>query len=105
MVFVEQMPARMLRIHQLLQFLAQDFHLIVGKNANTLQVAFFAEEFKLVLAQAVLLPVSGAVEGGTKFADRLVISRQLFAHGRSLRRKKVLRQGPVFEGGPRSLPI
>ncbi len=48
----------MRRIHQLFQFRAQNFHLLVGKNANAFEVAVFAEEFELLLAQAVALPVA-----------------------------------------------
>ena len=59
MIFVEQMPAGMLRIHQLVQFPTQNFHLLVRENANALQIAIFAKEFELFFTQAVLFPVSG----------------------------------------------
>jgi hypothetical protein len=57
-------------VHQLVQFPAQNFHLLVGQNANTLQVAIFAEKFELLIAQSVLLPIRGAVAAGKKLPRR-----------------------------------
>ena len=53
------MPAGVRRIHQLFQFRAQSFHLLVAQNANALQVSVFAEKCELLLAQAVAVPVDG----------------------------------------------
>ena len=53
------MPAGMRRIHQLFQFCAQNFHLLVAQNAYALQVPILPEKLELLLVQAVLLPVAG----------------------------------------------
>ena len=50
----------MSRIHEQFQLRPQSFHLRVGQNANALQVTVFAEEFELLLAQAIAIPVASS---------------------------------------------
>ena len=65
---MEQMPAGMLRIHQLVQFPAKNLYLLVRENANALQIATFPKNsscssFRRYCSQSAESPASSVPTG------------------------------------------
>jgi hypothetical protein len=79
------MPPGMLWTHQLFEFAAQDFHLLVAQDANPFEISVLMKEFDLFCAQAITFPVLSPETAIKQSANRAMIFRQVLNHWTDLR--------------------
>ena len=75
MIFVKQKPTAVSGIHQLLEFAAQDFHLLVIQNANPLQVTVFVKEPNLFFVKATAINVLRTRDSSEQLANGVMVFR------------------------------